>query len=113
MAERLRLRLQAQEQQARHTLEREAHTRQETYCRYDLARQWSSKQRQFQGVARGLVQLAGLGAMECEWRDRLAKEEGQSRAAQGCDLLQAAGRRGLQGAAIGGLGLLHAFVRDK
>ena len=54
--------------------------------------------------------------MECEWRDRLAQEEGQSRAAQWCGFLQAAeavGRRGVQGAAIRGLGLLHAFVRDK
>ena len=32
-AEWIRLRLQAQEQQARHTSERETHTRQETYCR--------------------------------------------------------------------------------
>ena len=61
------------------------------------------------------MQLAGLGAMECEWRDRSAQEEGQSGAAQGCSFLlaaEAAGRRGMQGAAIGGLGLLHSFVRD-
>ena len=53
--------------------------------------------------------------MECEWRDRLA-QEGQSRAAQGCSFLltvEGAGRQGVQGAAIRGLGLLHAFVQDK
>ena len=33
--------------------------RQETYGRYDLARQWYSNQRQLQGIAKGLAQLAG------------------------------------------------------
>ena len=64
-AERLWLKLQAQEQQARHTLEKEAHIRQETYGRYDLARQWYSNQRQPQGIAKGLAQLAGLETLEC------------------------------------------------
>ena len=73
----LRLKLQAQAQQARHTLEREAHTRQETYGRYDLARQWYSNQRQPQGIAKGLAQLAGLETLECVcggkgWRRRRA-----------------------------------------
>ena len=49
------LRIQAQEQQARHSLEQEAHSRQETYSRYDLARQWYVGQRRFQSIARGLV----------------------------------------------------------
>ena len=56
--------------------------------------------------------MAGLGAMEGEWKDRLAQEERQHRAAQGSGFLQvaeAAGRRCIQGAAIGGLGLLHAL----
>ena len=37
--ERRRLQLQAQEQQARQALEREAYVQQESYGRYDLARQ--------------------------------------------------------------------------
>ena len=99
-AERQRLRMQAQEQRPRHTLEQEAHTRQETYLRYDLARQWYSEQRRLESRARGLVQLARLGAMEGEWRDRLVQEEGQGRAAQGCSFLltaEAVDRRGVQG----------------
>ena len=115
-AERLRRKLQAQEQQARHTLEREACLRQETYGRYNLARQWCRNQRQLQGIAQGLAQMAGLVSLECEWRDRLAQEESQHMVAQGGSFVQtaeAAGRRGLQGAAIGCLDLLHAFVRDK
>ena len=115
-AERRRLKLQAQEQQARHTLERKAHMRQETYGGYELARQWFINQRQPQGIAKGLAQLAGLVTLECVWRERLAQEEGQHRVAQGISFLQAAeaaSRRCLQGADMGGLGLLHTFVRDK
>ena len=110
-AERLRRKLQAQEQQARHTLEREACLRQETYGRYNLARQWCRNQRQLQGIAQGLAQMAGLVSLECEWRDRLAQEESQHMVAQGGSFVQtaeAAGRRGLQDAAMRGLGLLHA-----
>ena len=81
-AERQCLRVQAQEQQARHTLEREAHIRREAYYRYDPARQWYREQQRFQKLARGLVQLARLGIMECEWRDRLVHDEGQGRATQ-------------------------------
>ena len=58
-------------------LEREAHRRQETYGRYDLARQWYSNQRQPAAIAKFLAQLAGLVTLECAWRERLAQEEGQ------------------------------------
>ena len=113
LAEQIRLKLQAQ---ARHTLEREACIRQETYSRYDLARQWYINQRQLQGIAKGLAPMAGLVSLECEWRDRLAQEESQRRVAQGGSFVQTAegaGRLGRQGAAMGHLGLSHAFVRDK
>ena len=112
----LRLKVQAQEQQARHTLEREARIRQETYGRYDLARQWYRNQGQLRGIAKGPAPMAGLVSLECEWRGRLVQDKSQCRVAQGGSFVQtaeAAGRRGLQGAAIGCLDLLHAFVRDK
>ena len=103
-AERLRLKLQTQEQQARHTLERDAYIQQETYGRYDLARQWYRNQRQLQGIAKGLAQLVGLVSLECGWRDRLAQEKSQHGVAQGGSFVQTAeapGRRGPQGAARG------------
>ena len=49
--------------------------------------------------------MTGLRARECEWRDRLAQEEGQSRAAQESSFLQAAeaaGRWNMQGQQMGG-----------
>ena len=57
--------------------------RQETYGSYDLARQWYRGQRQLQGVAKGLAQLAGQLCVECGWRDRLVQEESQRRVALG------------------------------
>ena len=61
------------------------------------------------------MRLARPGATEGEWRERLVREEGQGWAAQGRDLLLAAetvDRRRVQGIAIGGLGLAHAYVRE-
>ena len=66
------------------------------------------------GIAKGPAQLAGLVSPECGRRDSLAQEEGQCEIAQGGSFLQtaeAAGSRGLQGAAMRGLELLYAFVR--
>ena len=60
--------------------------------------------------------MAGLVSLECEWRGRLVQDKSQCRVAQGGSFVQtaeAAGRRGLQDAAMGGLDLLHAFVRDR
>ena len=48
--------------------------------------------------------------------DRLLQEEGQGRAAQGCGFLltaEAVDRRVVQGMAIGGLGLIRAYVRGR
>ena len=103
-ADRHRLKLQAREQQARQPLETQAYKRQETDGRHDLARQWYRNQRQLQGIAKGLAQLAGLVSLECGWRDRLAQEKSQHGVAQGGSFVQTAeapGRRGPQGAARG------------
>ena len=54
--------------------------------------------------------------MEGEWRERLVQEDGPGWAAHGCDFLLAAetvDRRRVQGMAIRGLGLVHAYVREK
>ena len=115
-AERRAIKLQALEEQARQALEREACTRQETYGRYYLARQWYWVQKGLQGVAKGLAQWAGQLSLERRWRDRLVLEEHQCRVALGVSLVQTAeaeGRRGLLTSAMEGLGLLHAFVRGK
>ena len=52
--------------------------------------------------------MAGLVPLERGWGDRLAQEERQRRVAQGGSFVktaEAAGRRGLQGAAMGDLEL--------
>ena len=115
-AERRRLKLQANSRLGRHVKGQLAHGRQETYGRYDLARPWYWGQRQLQGVAKGLAQLAGQLSVECGRRDRLVQEENQRRVVLGVSFVrasEAAGRRGLLNVPTGGLGLLHAFVRDK
>ena len=112
-AERLRLKLRVQEQQARHTLDTIAYIRQETCGRYDPARQWYISQRQLQAKAKALAQLAGLVSLGCGvgGGGRLAQEERQRRVARGGSFVktvEAAGRQALQGAARGGLKLLPA-----
>ena len=69
-----------------------------------------------QGVARSLAQWAGQLSLECEWRDRVVREERQRWVTLGINWVreaEAIGRRGLLTAAIGGLGPLHAFVGGK
>ena len=54
--------------------------------------------------------------MKGEWNERLVQEEGQGWAAQGCNFLLTAetmDKRGVQGIAIGGLGLIHACVWER
>ena len=115
-ADRHRLKLQAREQQARQPLVTQAYKRQETDGRHDLARQWYRHQRQLQGVAKGLAQLPGSLSPESGLRNRLVQAESQRMVALGGSFVraaEAAGRRGLLREAMGDLGLLHAFVRDK
>ena len=81
-----------------------------------MARGWYWCQRQLQGVARSLAQWAGQLPPECEWRDRVVREERQRWVTLGINRVreaEAIGRRGLLTAAIGGLGPLHAFVGGK
>ena len=57
-----------------------------------------------------------MEALEGEWRARIAQEEGQGWVARGRYFLLRADRmhRGrAQGLAMGGLGLLHAYVLEK
>ena len=113
---RRRLKLQALERHARRDLEREACSRQETYGRFSLAGQGYWCQKQLQGVARSLAQWTRQLSLECEWRDRVLREERQRWVALGVSRVreaEAIGRRGLLTAAMGGLGLLQAFVRGK
>ena len=101
---------------ARWELESEACGWQETYGRYDLARQRYWGQWQLRGVARSLAQWAGQLSLECEWRDRGVQEERQRRVALEVSWVrqaEAIKQRGLLTAATGGLGLLQAFVRGK
>ena len=77
-AERHRLNPQALEQRARRALEREACIRQETHGR---ARQWYGGQRQLQGVAKGLAQLAGQLSLERGWGGQAGTA---GKPAQGC-----------------------------
>ena len=95
---------------ARWELEREACGWQETYGRYDLARQRYWGQWQLRGVARSLAQWAGQLSLECEWRDRVVREERQRWVALGVSQgpeAQATGQQGLLTAAIKDPGLLH------
>ena len=74
---------------------------------------WYWGQRQLQGVAKSLAQWVGQLSLECEWRDRVVHEERQRWVALRVSLVQdteAVGRCGLLAAAMGGLGLLHAFM---
>ena len=115
-AERRRLKLQALEKHARWELEREACSSLETYCTCHLARQRYWCQRRMQGLARSLAQWAGQLPLECECRDRVVREGRQRWVALGVSQVreaEATGRRGLQTAAMGGLGLLQAFVRGE
>ena len=57
-----------------------------------------------------------MEALEVEWRERIAQEEGQGWVAQGCYFLLEADRvhrDRAQVLAMGGLGLLHAYVLEK
>ena len=65
-------------------------------------------------MARSLAQWAGQ--LSLEWRDRGVQEGHRRWVALGVRRVreaEAIGRRGLLTAAMGGLGLLHAFVRGK
>ena len=96
-AEWLRLRLQAQEQRARHQIGRSERIRQEDGFRYHLARQWCVEQHSLHVIARGLVQQAGMEALEGEWRARIAQEEGQGWVARGRYFLLRADRMHREG----------------
>ena len=67
-------------------------------------------------VAGSLAERAGQLSRECDRGDRVVEEERQHWVALGMSQVreaEAIGRRGLVAAAMGGPGLLHAFVRGK
>ena len=62
------------------------------------------------------VCLCGRSSWKTRWALAMAQMESQRRVARGGTFVQtaeAAGRRGLQDAAMGGFDLLHVFGRDK